>query len=285
MADVNDSSGLDRAQLILVSGLMIAVTLLVLVLLLNTVIYTENVATRGIDSDVSDAVDFQGTIDEEIAKLLAVEHSEFDESDDWSELNESVTHSATILFDQQSHSAIQRGHLADATVQHSVRGIEIDAEGNGTIANNVNHSRDFDITVDSLNEAPSNVTVDATTFTIYETESGGNISVDDTEICSFDSPEAVTISFANGTVVADGTVTQCEELTEEFETSLDGGATIEIEEHEDIIPAVYFIGSTDSAGSPSFDHDWIIYELQVEITYQSSELEYSTVRTISEDTS
>ncbi|MFC7080626.1 DUF7261 family protein [Halorussus caseinilyticus] len=39
--------GRDRGQLILVTGLAIAVMLVALVLLLNTVIYTQNLATRG----------------------------------------------------------------------------------------------------------------------------------------------------------------------------------------------------------------------------------------------
>jgi len=42
-----DTSNADRAQLLLVAGLVMAVSLVTLVVLLNATIYSENVATRG----------------------------------------------------------------------------------------------------------------------------------------------------------------------------------------------------------------------------------------------
>lgn len=76
MADVNrlfgDRDGSDavtrsdrteRAQLILITGLVLAVILVAVVLLLNTVIYTENLATRGVDAGGGEAVEFrEGTV-------------------------------------------------------------------------------------------------------------------------------------------------------------------------------------------------------------------------------
>ncbi|WP_135851368.1 DUF7261 family protein [Halorussus salinus] len=53
-----DRSG-DRGQLILVTGLAVAVTLVALVLLLNTVIYTQNLATRGAEIEDDAAVSFR----------------------------------------------------------------------------------------------------------------------------------------------------------------------------------------------------------------------------------
>ncbi|UPV99641.1 hypothetical protein M0R88_14100 [Halorussus gelatinilyticus] len=49
----------DRGQLILVTGLAVAVTLVALVLLLNTVIYTQNLATRGAEVEDDAAVSFR----------------------------------------------------------------------------------------------------------------------------------------------------------------------------------------------------------------------------------
>lgn len=66
MADVNPFSGRERAQLILVSGLVIAVSLILLVLLLNTVIFTDNVATRGIADETGDALKVQTNAEREI---------------------------------------------------------------------------------------------------------------------------------------------------------------------------------------------------------------------------
>jgi|GEM_PF-2341989 len=55
----------ERAQLILITGLTLAVILVAVVLLLNTVIYTENLATRGVDAGGGEAVEFrEGTVDD-----------------------------------------------------------------------------------------------------------------------------------------------------------------------------------------------------------------------------
>lgn len=70
----------DRGQLILVTGLTIAVILVMLVLLLNTVIYTENLATRGIDSGGGDAVEYRATVVGSVGELIERENERYDES-------------------------------------------------------------------------------------------------------------------------------------------------------------------------------------------------------------
>lgn len=69
----------DRGQLILVAGLTVAVILVMLVLLLNTVIYTENLATRGIDSGAGDAAEYQATVVGSVEELIERENERYDE--------------------------------------------------------------------------------------------------------------------------------------------------------------------------------------------------------------
>jgi len=69
MADVTD-----RAQLILVTALVLALTLVALTLLLNTVIYTDNLASRGIDTEGRDAVTFQDSVSADIGDLIDEEN-------------------------------------------------------------------------------------------------------------------------------------------------------------------------------------------------------------------
>jgi hypothetical protein len=59
MADVIPEGSRDRAQLLLVGALALAVVLLSLSLLLNSVIYTENLATRQTDADTEEAASFR----------------------------------------------------------------------------------------------------------------------------------------------------------------------------------------------------------------------------------
>lgn len=68
----------DRGQLILVAGLTVAVILVMLVLLLNTVIYTENLATRGIDSGSGDAIEYWTTVVGSVGELVERENEHYD---------------------------------------------------------------------------------------------------------------------------------------------------------------------------------------------------------------
>lgn len=83
MADVSNRERLrgmgrdrDRGQLILVTGLAIAVTLVALVLLLNTVIYTQNLATRGPGVEDGEAISFRQEAIEGIGGVVDAENRE-----------------------------------------------------------------------------------------------------------------------------------------------------------------------------------------------------------------
>lgn len=70
MADV------ERGQLILVTALAISVTLVALVLLLNTVIYAENLATRGADVGGQDAVEYRGAVVRGVGGVIDAENQQ-----------------------------------------------------------------------------------------------------------------------------------------------------------------------------------------------------------------
>jgi hypothetical protein len=69
MADVRD-----RAQLFLVGALSLAVVFVVLALVVNSAIYTENLATRSTDSGTDDAVKFRATVESSVGGLVAYEN-------------------------------------------------------------------------------------------------------------------------------------------------------------------------------------------------------------------
>ncbi len=60
----------DRGQLLLVSGLVVAVSLVALVVLLNASIYSENVATRGIEAADGEVLEVRAAAVEETGKLI-----------------------------------------------------------------------------------------------------------------------------------------------------------------------------------------------------------------------
>ena len=62
MAPVTDAAGRDRAQIVLIGALTLAVSLVALAVVLNSAIYTENLASRSGDAGVGAAVDVRESV-------------------------------------------------------------------------------------------------------------------------------------------------------------------------------------------------------------------------------
>ena len=165
------NSGGDRGQILLVAGLAIAVTLVALVLLLNTVIYTQNLATRGPQVEDGEAVAFRSEVVTGVGRVVDAEnragHVE------WSEVDTNVTAAIALYDDLQSRYAAERGIVTDVeeeTVSFT-RGVLLwqtnasrtfAAAGNDepvdwTLVENASEVRKFRMTVsgENLSEGPS----------------------------------------------------------------------------------------------------------------------------------
>lgn len=159
MASVTRSH--DRGQLILVAGLTVAVILVMLVLLLNTVIYTENLATRGIDSGAGDAVEYRATVVGSVEELIERENERYDEGYPPSE---GVAVGIEVIDGMLSERHLERGTI---TEMHSSQ-VVIDegspriwqnesgtltangGESDWTVVTNVTDTGSFVLTVDSI---------------------------------------------------------------------------------------------------------------------------------------
>jgi hypothetical protein len=168
MAALNRSR--DRGQLILVTGFTIAVLLVALVLLLNTVIYTENLATRGIDSGADDAVEYRATVVGSVGELIEYENERYDERDP---PNESVRNGIDTIDENLSDRYLLRGTIAEiggyeidvddgspriwqpeseqnGSEQNESGNLTAGGESDWTVATNVTDIERFSITVDSI---------------------------------------------------------------------------------------------------------------------------------------
>jgi hypothetical protein len=129
-----DRDARDRGQLILVTGLAVAVTLVALVLLLNTVIYTQNLATRGTGIEGGEAVGFRGEVVEGVGDVLDAENRrEYDEA---GKVQDNVT-AGVSRYD----ALVSRYYAESATVA------DVEDEGmaltNGSLVHQTNASRNF----------------------------------------------------------------------------------------------------------------------------------------------
>ncbi|MDL5360450.1 hypothetical protein [Halalkalicoccus sp. NIPERK01] len=149
----------DRGQLILVTGLTIAVILVALVVLLNTVIYTENLATRGVDAGGGDAIEYRATVVGAVSQLIAEENEHYYEG---SLPVAGVENGTGTINRTLSERHLSRGAVAETTyevnegppISWQIDSREFDENGsNATVATNVTDTERFAVTVESVEPA------------------------------------------------------------------------------------------------------------------------------------
>lgn len=106
MADVNN-----RGQLILVTALAIAVMLVGMVLLLNTVIYAENLATRGADIGGQDTVEYRQIVITGVGDT--VDHENERDHESYSEVHENVSAAIGRLDELIAQKHLSRSELVE----------------------------------------------------------------------------------------------------------------------------------------------------------------------------
>lgn len=163
--------GADRAQLLLVAGLVMAVSLVTLVVLLNATIYSENVATRGVESADGEALEVRATAVDGTGELIDATNRAGPEKQ--SEATETVESGVEDLDAELSRSYAERGGVTRVELSSARNGSRITGTiaGNGsvdpnaaTLATDVSRTRGFalDVDPDSLNETdPAGAVADA----------------------------------------------------------------------------------------------------------------------------
>lgn len=169
MADVTE-----RGQIILVTGLALAVTLVAIVLVLNTVIYTENLATRGTGVGEDDAVEFRRAVVDGVGGLVDRENAAGYESYD--AVAAEVRSGTRLLGDLLGRNHVRSGAVAEvdadgATLWPGKLVRQADAERELTaadgseswrLASDVEDVRAFALTVTADDLAGANATEGAT---------------------------------------------------------------------------------------------------------------------------
>lgn len=225
MADV----GRERGQLVLVTGLVVAVTAVALVLLLNTAIFTENLASRGTDVSGREAVEYRNVVSDGVADLVDAENEA--EFGSWSPLRSNVESGmeqidnftsqnaglgGTIAQINHSTATFEEGRLIRQPTSRSMENAS-GTDGDWTLATSVDGTRAFAMTVEesslrSTTAAQADadgafaVHVDGTAdWWAFVYTDGGDVTVATStggtpaEVCSASAATA-TIDFTAGTI-------------------------------------------------------------------------------------
>ncbi|MGZ0745671.1 DUF7261 family protein [Haloparvum sp. AD34] len=229
----------DRAQLVLVTALILGVALIALVLLVNAAIYTENLATRDPDVGDEEVLAYEATVVDGVGGIVDRENA--NEYDTYDAVETNVSAGVETLNDHLERSRLEHGLVASMNVSNAsyVEGRLIvqtnesrnftagDGTSDWTLAENVSAARNHVATVrndklistnasNASNDGAFHVVLDGDSgneWHAYVYENGSNISVavkpggvgnpaDAEEVCSVDSTNA-TIDFTAGTI--DGT--------------------------------------------------------------------------------
>lgn len=291
MADVRA-----RGQLILITGLTIGALLLALILLMNTVIYTENLATRGAAVGGQEAIEYRSDIVGTATTAMDKENNKTDEtnSNRLDRIKDDIAVSEALFRDRY----IERATVTRTNFVTSTPGVRIyqDADGqfndgqlvlgsdDWTIATNVQNIRQYSMTVDrsslaSANESNLNgafnvsVTDPSSQWTAYVYSNDqddiaiavANDTTSGTEICTVSTSEA-TINFTDGTLngnVCPG-LNWAENVNPQYRIEYRNG---------DNASGTYDMKVNGDAGEYTNNHS-IIYSVTVDLYYESPNLHY-----------
>jgi len=229
----------ERAQLVLVTALILGVALIALVLLVNAAIYTENLATRDPDVGDEEALEFEAAVVEGVGGIVDRENA--NEYDTYDAVRTNVSASVEVLNGHLERTKLENGIIASmnlSTTSYSEGRLVLhtnssrnftaaDGSADWTLAENISETRDYVATVEEDQLVPttaSNASSDGA-FTlildggtlsnewhayVYENQSTNEIAVavkpgdvsdpaNATEVCSVDATNA-TIDFTAGTI-------------------------------------------------------------------------------------
>jgi hypothetical protein len=292
----------DRGQLLLVAGLVVAVSLVALVVLLNASIYSENVATRGVEAADGEALEVRAAAVEGTGKLI-----------DGTNRNRPASHSAAVtavedgIVDLDAYLArayADRGGVTHVSGNASgmrngsyVTG-DLTANGTGdanaTLAADVSRTRGFVVEVDpgtlaSTTEASASddafhvrfANETGETREVYLYDNGGNVTVavgengnDPSVVCSTPSADPAGVDLTGGRIGDE----RCPGLWASSAGSLEGSYDVSVERTGEADGTAVLTVRPESGDAVSSEHTATpaVYDARIEFAYRTAELRFET---------
>jgi len=297
MADLND-----RGQMLLVGGLAVAVSIVVLIVLLNSAIYTQNVATRGSGAQADEPLEYRAAMEDATAALLDAENERnyTERAALWANATEAIHNVSAGLREQWVGSVAAAAldsrtlHNGTYVVQNDTRSLTGDTGGtNWTVVTGAEAVRSFELNLtrvegetldlDPVNGSTRiNVSGGGSTWQLYafnDSVNGPTIAVKNG---SESTPSAAcTFDFGDRIDLTEGTVggTDCPELsfakgtTAPWNVSVTYGnktnGTYSLTANTTQTGALHGPGSADS---PRWEPR--IYSADLELSYRTPDLLY-----------
>jgi hypothetical protein len=306
----------DRGQIILIAAFVLAITFIAIALVVNSAIFTENLATRSDGNDGGNALQTRYEIEQNVGDII--EYVNRHNHTSHSALATSATESVVNLSVQSGIQNAQRSRVVSVDV---ISGSAV----NGTRLVQNNRTREFlnasDIPadIDDWHLAEDVEQIRAAQFNVTEVEANSesdafrfivNDSSDSWEMAVYDPPAPYTIAVTRG----DGTQATCTASSLPFTIDVTGGAvsgdpchalsytnetrmivgdgvsnpyTVRYENGDEIEGNYSMVVGDDAVvkqdnfdGNTSLDYTDATYSLTVSYSYESSNTVYNTTVTV-----
>jgi hypothetical protein len=291
-----------RGQMILITGFALAVAFVTLALVLNSVVFTGNLATSSESAAASEAITYRADVTTGAERVIAFvnEHN----TSSYSELNASLEADMDNVSNLLLRHRITEGEVVDGQVDARFRGTwikqtnssrnftNVGGDTKWTLFANSNGARSFrihvtdDTSLQLLNNDPFNVTArDGASewrLNVTDAASGSKVFVrraDGSEIeCDVPVLSDFWINVSEGTVAGN----ECEGLA--FGDQLGTITSVEYG-NADNIEGTYrlmtnkskgSVGSSDYSATDSPFTEPAVYGLRLNVTYESDRVEYET---------
>ena len=293
----------DRGQLLLISGLVVAVSLVALVVLLNASIYSENVATRGIEAADGEALEVRAAAVEETGKLI--DGTNRNRPANHSEATAAVEEGIADLDEYLARAYADRGGVTRVSGDPSsiragryVTG-NLTANGTGdsnaTLADGVAQTRGFVVEVDPDELAPTDAAgaptdafyiefddgVNETREVYVYNGTGDNVTVAvgqngsaPTVVCSTPIADRVAVDLTGGTLGDE----RCPGLWATSAGALGAPYDVAIERTDKAngtVTATVRPDSGDAVGS-DLTSSPAVYDAEIDLSYRTAELRFET---------
>ena len=288
----------ERAQLLLITALALAVILVTVALLLNAAIFTENVASRDTTADGHEAIELRGELVDGIGELIEIENHEG--SGDPAKIESGIETMGPLVDRERarggtvaavSYEAHETGTLLTWESDPSFETLD-----NETIVSGLTDARAFELELsshDSLSD-PDASEIKESAFGVEFTTSGDNVTQyiyvdsgtivvaeaiengDPTPQCTVSQSGTTTVDLTGDRLSSDDSQTECyrglwPDEDPESITLLNG------EQTEGKMTLTVDNGASPSA---SLENDDAVYSTTVKIGYQTTDLTFETTAKI-----
>ena len=298
----------ERAQLLLITALALAVILVTVALLLNAAIFTENVASRDTTADGHEAIELRGELVQGIGELIERENRQGQTESEIVNNVESGIDTTGPMVDREraregtiatlSHdpNEIETGELLRYNDNGDPKAFSDAGENNWTLVDDLGSARNFTVGIepDTLNKSTaessdevfgvrfSNATEDDVTLHIYDDEDRtGNLTIaravdgeTPERLCQIEYDGTTTVDITGDRLSTDGAIVDCyRDLWPDYDPDAIEFVNIYEEKGTASVTVDDDDPVSDIEGTP-------VYSATVDITYQTTDLTFETTAKI-----